>query len=79
MNILGIGGYSHDSAAALVIDGEVVEVVAAVAEERLTRVKHQGGLPGRPWRIAWMRRGSRWARWIIWGVIWIPDCVCLRD
>jgi carbamoyltransferase len=42
MNILGIGGFSHDSAAALVVDGELV---AAVAEERLTRVKHQGGVP----------------------------------
>ncbi len=42
MNILGIGGYSHDSAAALVVDGRLV---AAVAEERLTRVKHQGGVP----------------------------------
>lgn len=44
MNILGIGGYSHDSAAALVVDGQLV---AAVAEERLTRVKHQGGIPRR--------------------------------
>ncbi len=44
MNILGIGGYSHDSAAALVCDGKLV---AAVAEERLTRVKHQGGVPRR--------------------------------
>ena len=42
MNILGIGGYSHDSAAALVCDGKLV---AAVAEERLSRVKHQGGVP----------------------------------
>ena len=42
MNILGIGGYSHDSAAALVCDGKLV---AGVAEERLTRVKHQGGPP----------------------------------
>ncbi len=42
MNILGIGGYSHDSAAALVCDGQLV---AAVAEERLTRNKHQGGVP----------------------------------
>ena len=42
MNILGIGGYSHDSAAALVVDGRIV---AAVAEERLSRVKHQGGVP----------------------------------
>jgi len=44
MHILGIGGYSHDSAAALVCDGELV---AAVAEERLSRVKHQGGVPRR--------------------------------
>ncbi len=48
MNILGIGGYSHDSAVALVRDGEVV---AAVAEERLSRVKHQGGIPHRA--MAW--------------------------
>ena len=44
MNILGIGGYSHDSAAALVCDGRLV---AAVAEERLSRVKHDGGVPHR--------------------------------
>ncbi len=42
MNVLGIGGYSHDSAAALLVDGEVV---AAVAEERLSREKHVGGVP----------------------------------
>ena len=42
MNILGIGGYSHDSAAALVCDGQLV---AGVAEERLSRIKHQGGIP----------------------------------
>jgi carbamoyltransferase len=48
VNILGIGGYSHDSAAALVIDGQLV---AAVAEERLSRVKHEGGVPKRA--VAW--------------------------
>ena len=42
MNILGIGGFSHDSAAAIVQNGQLV---AAVAEERLTRRKHQGGVP----------------------------------
>jgi carbamoyltransferase len=42
MNILGIGGFSHDSAAVLLCDGELV---AGVAEERLSRVKHQGGVP----------------------------------
>ncbi|HEO72582.1 MAG TPA: carbamoyltransferase [Candidatus Hydrogenedentes bacterium] len=48
MNILGIGGYSHDAAVALVCDGELV---AAVAEERLSRIKHQGGVPRRA--VAW--------------------------
>lgn len=42
MNILGIGGYSHDSAAALLVDGRIV---AAVSEERISRIKHQGGVP----------------------------------
>ncbi len=48
MNILGLGGYSHDAAAALICDGKVV---AACAEERFTRNKHQGGAPLRA--IAW--------------------------
>lgn len=42
MNILGIGGFSHDSAACLMQDGRIV---SAVMEERLTRKKHQGGIP----------------------------------
>lgn len=37
MNILGINSVFHESAAALVLDGEVV---AACEEERFTRVKH---------------------------------------
>lgn len=40
--ILGIGGYSHDSSAALLRDGAIV---SAVQEERLTRIKHAGGFP----------------------------------
>src|SRR5262245_6809023 len=40
--ILGISAYFHDSAAAVVIDGEVV---AAAQEERFTRVKHDAGFP----------------------------------
>lgn len=39
---LGIGGYSHDASAALLRDGKLV---AAVQEERLTRIKHIGGFP----------------------------------
>jgi carbamoyltransferase len=42
MNILGISGLYHDSAAALIIDGKVV---AAAQEERFTRVKHDNLFP----------------------------------
>jgi carbamoyltransferase len=42
--ILGISGYYHDSAAALVVDGRIV---AAAQEERFTRVKHDSGFPRR--------------------------------
>ena len=40
--ILGISAYYHDSAAALVLDGEIV---AAAQEERFTRTKHDPGYP----------------------------------
>jgi carbamoyltransferase len=40
--ILGISAYYHDSAAALVVDGEIV---AAAQEERFTRKKHDAGFP----------------------------------
>ncbi len=40
--VLGINAYFHDSAAALVAGGQVI---AAAAEERFTRVKHDSGLP----------------------------------
>ena len=44
MNILGINAYHGDASAALVIDGELV---AAVEEERFTRVKHDTSFPHR--------------------------------
>src|ERR1051325_6742983 len=49
MNILGISGQERDAAAALVRDGRVV---AAVEEEKLSRIRHvgmnyAGGLPER--------------------------------
>lgn len=85
MNVLGIGGYSHDSAAALVCDGNLV---AAVAEERLTRVKHQGGPPTRAVQYcldtaglrieeidhvgAYMRPGLRLARRLPYRLTQIP-------
>ncbi len=42
MNILGISAYYHDSAAALVRDGQIV---AAAQEERFTRQKHDPRFP----------------------------------
>src|SRR5882672_9656777 len=40
--ILGISAFYHDSAAALVVDGEIV---AAAQEERFTRKKHDPAFP----------------------------------
>ena len=42
MFILGISAYYHDSAAALLQDGEII---AAAQEERFTRKKHDAGFP----------------------------------
>jgi len=42
MNILGISAFYHDSAAALLQNGEIV---AAAQEERFTRKKHDPGFP----------------------------------
>ncbi len=40
--VLGISAYYHDSAACLIIDGEII---AAVQQERFTRVKHDAEFP----------------------------------
>jgi len=40
LKILGISAFYHDSAAALVINGEII---AAAQEERFTRKKHDPG------------------------------------
>lgn len=42
MNILGISAFYHDAAACLVIDGKII---AAVQEERFTRIKHDANFP----------------------------------
>lgn len=42
MNILGISAFYHDSAAAILVDGEIV---AAAQEERFTRTKHDSSFP----------------------------------
>ena len=40
--ILGVSAFYHDSAACLLIDGRII---AAIQEERLTRVKHDSSFP----------------------------------
>lgn len=42
MKILGISAYYHDSAAALIVDGQII---AAAQEERFTRQKHTADFP----------------------------------
>ena len=42
MLILGLNMFHSDASAALLVDGEIV---FAIAEERLNRVKHYGGFP----------------------------------
>ncbi len=42
MTILGISAYYHDSAAVLIEDGKIV---AAIEEERFSRIKHDNGFP----------------------------------
>jgi len=41
--ILGLSAYYHDSAAALLCDGEII---AAAQEERFTRIRHDAAFPG---------------------------------
>ncbi len=47
MRIVGISAFFHESAASLLVDGELV---AAAAEERFTRVKHDPRLPVNAYR-----------------------------
>ena len=42
MKIIGVSAYYHDSAAALLVDGEIA---AAAQEERFTRKKHDAQFP----------------------------------
>jgi carbamoyltransferase len=42
ISILGISSFYHDSAAALIVDGEII---AAAQEERFTRIKHDSSYP----------------------------------
>lgn len=56
MKVLGISAYFHDSAAALVVDGEVV---AAAQEERFSRLKNDARLPKDAIRFCLRRAGLR--------------------
>jgi len=56
MQILGISAFYHDSAAALVRDGEIV---AAAQEERFTRKKHDSGFPSHAVEFCLSQAGAR--------------------
>jgi carbamoyltransferase len=43
-SVLGISAFYHDSAAAIIVDGEII---AAAQEERFTRKKHDASYPKR--------------------------------
>jgi len=55
--ILGISAYYHDSAAALLVDGEIV---AAAQEERFTRKKHDSSFPKNACRYVLSEGGYRY-------------------
>src|SRR6187399_727918 len=57
MRILGISAFYHDSAAALVRDGEIV---AAAQEERFTRKKHDADFPVNALRYCVQEGGASW-------------------
>jgi carbamoyltransferase len=54
--ILGVSGFYHDSAAALVVDGEIA---AAAQEERFTRKKHDASFPTNAVHFCLARAGLR--------------------
>lgn len=58
VNILGINAYHANSAAAIVVDGQLI---AAVEEERLNRVKYAAGLPVRAIQFCLDRAGLKLA------------------
>ena len=73
MMILGINAYHANASAAMVVDGQLI---AAVEEERLNRVKYAAGLPARAIQYCLEQAGARlsdvdhiaiprnpWARW----------------
>ncbi len=55
MLLLGIGGWVHDGAAAVMRDGSIV---AAIEEDKLAREAHRGGLPERAARACLKTAGA---------------------
>ncbi|MBF6559000.1 MAG: carbamoyltransferase [Candidatus Binataceae bacterium] len=56
MLILGVNAYHGDASAAAIVDGQLV---AAIEEERLTRVKHAAGFPARALAAVASAAGAR--------------------
>src|SRR3981189_848282 len=67
MRILGISAYYHDSAAALVRDGEII---AAAQEERFSRKKHDPSFPAHAIEYCLAEEGVRLDQ---------VDCVAFYD
>lgn len=56
MTILGISAYYHDSAAAIIIDGDII---AAAQEERFSRIKNDKNFPSRAIRYCLQEAAKR--------------------
>lgn len=56
MLILGLSAFYHDSAAAIIHDGEII---AAVQEERFTRIKHDSAFPFKAVEFCLSKAGAR--------------------
>lgn len=68
MKILGISGFYHDSAAALIIDGKVV---SAQEEERFSGIKHDNRFPIKS--IKWILKQNRLKINQIDKIVWYED------
>lgn len=58
MNILGLSAFAHDSAAALIIDGEIK---AAIEESKLVRARDARGMPTAAIRFCLDKAGIDWS------------------
>ena len=68
MKILGISGFYHDSAAALIVDGKVV---SAQEEERFTGIKHDQRFPINS--IKWILKQNKLKINQIDKIVWYED------